>query len=429
MASLTTQAAMTTSQMPAAMPRRELLLTVVFHPDLSRIGAYASLCTRKISEPYPLSNLLLGRHFPIFSDSEALGDNTINRQAIALSDTPQGLQITAAKPGAQVKIGPERTDRACLTNDEIAAGVAIQLGNAVVLLLREVTLFETTSATGISASLFPGCAPETVRVRQLIAAMAATQRPVLLLGETGTGKRTAASAIHETSARRNHKFEVINVAGLDSTLAALELFGAYDENGQRLVRTGAFHRADGGTLLLEQVHDASPIVQILLMQAVTGEIQPIGGPIQQLDVRVIASSRVALVNNKQFNGALAHRLAGFELHISPLRSRKEDIGQKFSDVAQHFDIQHPIHPVNTIGDNSAAARHWAGVVFGLLSIPWLGNFRELENYLFSALNGYLAPLPTPKVTTLKHVRDRPTASSVQNSEVSRSLHHNVVPIK
>lgn len=429
MTSLTTQAAMTTSQMPGAMPRRELRLTVVFHPDQSRIGAYAILCTRKVNEPYPINNLALGRHHPILSDGEALSDNTINRQAIILSDTPQGLLIKAAKPDAQVKIGPERSDRCCLSNDEVTAGIAIQLGNAVVLLLREVTLFEPATTAGISALLFPGCAPETVRFRQLIAAIAATDRPVLLLGETGTGKRTAASAIHETSERRDRKFECVNVAGLDPTLAALELFGAYDEQGLRLVREGAFHRAEGGTLLLEQIHDASPIVQILLMQAVTGTIQPIGGPTQKIDARIITSSRVALLNNSQFNAALAHRLAGFELHLTPLRSRKEDIGQKFFDTAKHAHIQHPTHPISKINDNSTAARHWAGVLFGLLQIPWLGNYRELENYLFSALNGYLAPSTPAVVTTLEHLEKRSTTPSAHNPEMPGAMRHNVVPIK
>jgi|GEM_PF-6826268 len=429
MTSLTTQAAMTTSQMPAATQRQELRLTVVFHPNQSRVGAHATLSVRKVNEPYPIKALMLGRYHPIFSDNEAINDNTVNRQAITFNDTPDGLCISAAKADARVKIGPNRSNTVCLSTRELSDGVAIQLGNAVVLLLREVSLFERNNLEGITASLYPGCAPETVRLRHLIAAIAATDRPVLLLGETGTGKRTAARAIHEVSPRQSCTFEVVNVAGLDPMLAALELFGAYDETGQKLVRLGAFHRADRGTLLLEQIHDASPIVQILLMQAVTGEIQPIGGPAQQLDVRIISSSRVAIANNSQFNGALAHRLAGFELHIAPLRNRKEDIGQKFYKAAQQIETQHPQHPIKAIAENHAAARHWATTVFALLSIPWLGNYRELENYVFTALNGYLDTSLTPTVTTLEHFREPARKPSIQNLEATSAPRHNVLPIK
>ena len=426
---LTTQAAMTTSQMAVATPRRELRLTVVFHPNQSRVGAYAILCTRKVNEPYSIPALTLGRHHPVFSDGEAISDGTVNRQAITLNDTPNGLDIGATKSESRVKIGPNRTSHACLSSNELTAGVAIQLGNAVVLLLREVTVFESSHTDAIAASLFPGCAPETVRLRHLIAAVAGTQRAVLLLGETGTGKRMAAKAIHAASTRRDQSLEVINVAGLDPTLAALELFGAYDEAGQKLVRKGVFHRADGGTLLLEQIDYASPIVQILLMQAVTGEIQPIGGSMQQLDVRILSSSRIALSNNLQFNGALAHRLAGFELHLAPLRLRKEDIGPAFFKAAQHIETQHLNYPSKDIVHNSATARHWADVVFSLLSIPWPGNYRELDNYLFSALSGYLDTSLTPTVTALEHFRERIVKPPGQKSETTTTPTDNVIRIK
>jgi DNA-binding NtrC family response regulator len=169
-------------------------------------------------------------------------------------------------------------------------------------------------------------------LRQQIAMAARAAMPVLVLGETGTGKGLVARAIHQASSRRDKPFRDVNVAGLPSSVIDSELFGhergAF--TGAERLRRGLFELAAGGTLLLDEIGDLSRELQVKLLKVVDdGSIRRIGSDDDvAVDVRIVAATHrdlPSMVGRGTFRDDLYHRLAGLVLTIPPLRTRLEDI--------------------------------------------------------------------------------------------------------
>ena len=200
--------------------------------------------------------------------------------------------------------------------------------------------------------------------------------PVLLQGETGTGKEVFARAIHYSSARKDHAFIPINCAALPDQLFENELFGhakgAYTSAAQE--QAGLVLEAEGGTLFLDEVDALNPYAQAKLLRFVQyREYRPLGCSRTKLaNVRIIAASNVDLrdaVANRQFREDLFHRLNVLSLVVPPLRDRAEDIpllAKRFLQRLRRADGQGP-----RLLSEAAVQK--------LLAHVWPGNVRELRN--------------------------------------------------
>ncbi|MBM3390386.1 MAG: AAA family ATPase [Betaproteobacteria bacterium] len=212
----------------------------------------------------------------------------------------------------------------------------------------------------------------------LLKQAAGSQIPVLLLGETGVGKEVFARYLHEMSPRAKHSFVAVNCAAMPQELVESELFGvekgAY--TGAQSARPGRFERADGGTLFLDEVGDLPPSAQAKLLRVLQEhEIERLGdSKPRKVDVRVVAATNAdlaKLVKEGRFRLDLYYRLNAYQIHIPPLRERKEDI----SPLARAFVEKYAaIHGKKLRGFTDKAKR-------ALLSYNWPGNIRELQNVI------------------------------------------------
>jgi len=215
-----------------------------------------------------------------------------------------------------------------------------------------------------------------VKVCDLARKAAETDLPVLIQGETGTGKELMARAVHFFSGRRDFPFLAQNCGALPDELLQSELFGhkrgAF--TGAVSDRLGLFPAADNGTVFLDEISDVSPSFQVSLLRFLQeGEVKPLGTHVtRRCDVRIIAASNqnlTELVEQKKFRRDLYYRLRGFELEIPPLRERVEDIAVLADHAAQKY--AESLH--KKIAGISAEAMKRLKVY----SFP--GNVRELEN--------------------------------------------------
>ena len=213
------------------------------------------------------------------------------------------------------------------------------------------------------------------RVMQTARQVAPTDIPVLIIGDSGTGKELIARSIHNHSKRRKNRLVVMNCAGFAPTILEDELFGhvkgAY--TGASGDREGRFEHADGGTLFLDEIGDMPHDMQAKLLRAIeNGEVVRLGSndPIQ-VDVRVISATNKNLdemVAEKQFRADLYHRINGVTIHVPPLRERREDIPLLIhyflKDAAERLE-----KPIEGIEPQAQQL---------LMSFSWPGNVRQLK---------------------------------------------------
>jgi len=177
-----------------------------------------------------------------------------------------------------------------------------------------------------------GACPQMRDLFQTAARVAATDLPVLLLGESGTGKDLLAQEIHRRSNRARHRFVALNCAALPETLVESELFG-YEKGsftGADRARAGKFEIANRGTLFLDEIGEMAIKIQPKILRAAeAGAVERIGGSeTQRVDVRLISATNRDLreaVKNGEFREDLYYRLAGVTLRLPPLRERGDDI--------------------------------------------------------------------------------------------------------
>jgi two-component system response regulator HupR/HoxA len=205
---------------------------------------------------------------------------------------------------------------------------------------------------------------------------AKTDLPILIQGETGTGKELLARAVHFNSYRHGSPLMIQNCGGVPDELLHSELFGhkrgAF--TGAISDRLGLFRAADGGTVFLDEISEVSKTFQVSLLRFLQeGEVKPLGSDkTQTCDVRVLAASNrplTALVATGEFRQDLYFRLRGFEFEVPPLRERPEDIPA----LAEFFTAKHSAAVGRKILGISAKALE----KLGAYAFP--GNIRELEN--------------------------------------------------
>jgi transcriptional regulator with PAS, ATPase and Fis domain len=203
--------------------------------------------------------------------------------------------------------------------------------------------------------------------------------PVLLLGETGTGKELLAHAIHASSARAKGLFVSVNIAAVPDTLLEAEFFGFAPgafTGADRRGREGKFKLADGGSLFLDEIGDMPLGLQAKLLRALQeGEIEPLGSnKLVPFDARVIAATSrdlPELVRRGLFREDLYYRLNVLPLRVPPLRERRSDIPALVEALGEDMALRSGEAPPELTPDALAllAGQHWRG------------NIRELRNVL------------------------------------------------
>lgn len=227
-----------------------------------------------------------------------------------------------------------------------------------------------------------GQSPAMQEVFRLINKVIPTDTTVLLIGETGTGKELIARAIHYNGPRKNKLFVAQNCAALPDTLLESELFGhtrgAF--TGASRDKKGLFEIADGGTIFLDEISDTSAAFQQRLLRVLQeGEIRPLGSEKDvKVNVRIISATNRDLqhaIQNGTFREDLYYRLNIFPIRIPPLRERREDIPL----LVEHFIKIYQQKMGKRIKGIQQQAMHI------LLSAPYPGNVRELENIIQRAI--------------------------------------------
>ena len=230
---------------------------------------------------------------------------------------------------------------------------------------------------------FVGTSAAAVEVKRQARRAALTTSPVLLLGETGTGKELLAHAIHAASGRRRGPFISLNIAAVPDTLLEAEFFGvapgAYT-GADRKGRDGKFKLADGGTLFLDEIGDMPLALQAKLLRALQeGEIEPLGSnKLVPFDARVIAATSRDLVKLMQagtFREDLFYRLNVLPIRVPPLRERQNDIAALIEVLGEDMALRSGAQPPELDADALAI----------LSAQVWRGNIRELRNVLEQAM--------------------------------------------
>ena len=235
--------------------------------------------------------------------------------------------------------------------------------------------------TKYTLASFVGSSPGAVEVKRQARRAAQSGSPVLLLGETGTGKELLAHGIHAASGRASGPFVSVNIAAVPDTLLEAEFFGvapgAYT-GAERRGRVGKFKLADGGTLFLDEIGDMPPGLQAKLLRALQeGEIEPLGSnQLVPFDARVVAATSrdlPALVASGQFREDLYYRLNVLPVRVPPLRERRGDIPALIEVLGE--DMAHRGSPPPELSASAVAL---------LAAQQWRGNIRELRNVLEQA---------------------------------------------
>lgn len=242
-------------------------------------------------------------------------------------------------------------------------------------LLKEVRHIKGDVMVGADAGL--------LEVRRLVEHVAPTDSPVILLGETGTGKEVVAAELHRLSKRSQGPFIRLNCGGIPESLIDSELFGhekgAFTGAFER--SAGRFERADGGTLFLDEIGELPHAAQVKLLRVLqSGEFERVGGGrLLKANVRIIAATHrdlKTMIQHGTFRSDLWYRLNVFPIKIPPLRERKQDIPA----MIHHFirtkciEMNLPYRPELAPGELES-----------LMAYDWPGNVRELQNLVERAI--------------------------------------------
>jgi two-component system nitrogen regulation response regulator GlnG len=372
-------------------PEERWVLTVIFHPDPSLIGALAIL-------PAGDNHVQVGRHNPLFKHpaggsaeaGRALHDPHVSREALTIRVLGEGLTLSRCDGACRCRVdGHELAAPRTFSAADACAGIPIFLAHGVVLLLRRTVIPAATAAvrdSGAVASAMVGSSFYMDALRLQIARAARSGDDVLILGETGTGKELVAQALHSASARGGAALVAVNMAAIPAGLAPTLLFGnakgAY--TGAAGAARGYFEQAEGGTLFLDEVGDTPAEIQAQLLRALQQrEIQPVGGPTRKVDVRIVSATDADLdADSCGFKAALRHRLGACEIRLQPLRDHREDLGElAWAFLLEICEGQGKQSLLPRLASPATETALWAELFHLLLSYHWPGNIRELANRL------------------------------------------------
>jgi two-component system response regulator HydG len=310
-----------------------------------------------------------------------LTDRQVSRRHAALDFTDKGLRLTDLESTNGTFVTGLRVADAYL-----AGGEMVRLGESALRIVRALSGAKPEISSALSFGRLIGESPEMRRLYPLCARLAQSDVPVVIEGETGTGKEVLAEALHETSPRASNPFVVFDCTAVPPSLLESALFGhergAF--TGALAQRRGVFEEAHGGTLFLDEIGDLDLALQPKLLRAIErGEVQRVGSSRwMREDVRIIAATRRDLdreVQAGRFRDDLFFRLAVGRIELPPLRRRRGDVAV----LARHFwtaigGEERPIPP---------------GLIERFEDYPWPGNVRELENAIARHIAVGDVPMP------------------------------------
>ena len=287
-----------------------------------------------------------------------------------------GLAVEAMRRGARDFIQKPWENERLLS----VVKTQIELSNAIRRGLRleaENRLLRTEGVPALIAE-----SPSMQPVLQMIARVGPSDANVLITGEPGTGKEVVAKTLYAISPRASKPMVTVNAGGLAEGVFESELFGhvkgAFTD--AKMDRVGRFELADGGTLFLDEIANVPLNLQAKMLRVLeTGEMERVGSSrTKRVDVRVISATNANLeeeVQSARFRQDLLFRLNTIEIHLPPLRERREDIPL----LGSHFLTMHAQRYRKRIGGFDHAARQL------LLDNPWQGNVRELNHVIERAV--------------------------------------------
>lgn len=238
----------------------------------------------------------------------------------------------------------------------------------------------------ISGDTIIGTDSGLLKVMQMVNQVSPMNCPVLLLGETGTGKELIANAIHYSSPLKKGPFIKVNCGAIPDSLVDSELFGHEKGafTGALSRKLGRFERANGGTIFLDEIGELPPKVQVRLLRVIQqNEIERVGGiNTIPIDVRIISATNrnlESMVDSGKFRQDLWFRLNVFPILIPPLRMRTKDIPELVDHIIKRKVAQMNLYQIPELCPRTLQR---------LLNYPWPGNVRELENIIERALIRY-----------------------------------------
>jgi DNA-binding NtrC family response regulator len=358
---------------------------VTIEPDRDQGGATEmALKLVVVAGPDEGMALPLVEKVAVGSDPEAdlvLHDPAVSRRHIVFARVLGRVVVKDVGSRNGTFIGGTRVVEA-----EVPVGAVLVLGNSAISVQPRWYHREVAPSTSRRFGELRG---ESVAMRELFAVLervSATDATVLALGETGTGKEVVARSIHAASPRAAAPFVVFDCGAVPRDLAESELFGHKKGafSGAVADRQGAFQRAHGGTVFLDEIGELPLELQPRLLRVLeTGEIRSVGDDmVRKIDVRVVAATnRELTVEARQgrFRQDLLYRLQVVQVRVAPLRERPEDIAGL---VAHFLDGKIADCPAGITGPNLSK----------LMAYSWPGNARELRNALARAVA--LAPRST-----------------------------------
>lgn len=308
------------------------------------------------------------------------------RRLATLLDDPAALDGLAvhgqAFPPREVTVGgePFLLDARPVGGAEGGAGCVITL-HSPSRLGERLNALQRFPEDGFAALL--GDAPPMRALKARAARVAAVDAPLLILGETGTGKELVARACHQASARRDAPFLALNCAALPESLAESELFGYAPgafSGAQRGGKPGLLELASHGTVFLDEVGEMSPYLQAKLLRFLNdGTFRRVGGEREQsVDVRIISATHrdlARMVAERTFREDLYYRLNVLNLDVPPLRARGSDVLLLARHFIENACVQAQRPPCRLTPAAAAA----------LQASAWPGNVRQLENVIFRAV--------------------------------------------
>ena len=300
--------------------------------------------------------------------------------------------------------------------DELVAIVRRALANGTSKQLASDLEDDEERTTGLI-----GRTPSMLEIYKMIARVSDSRAAVLITGESGTGKELVARAIHNHGLRSSEPFVAVNCGALTETLLESELFGHVKGSftGAIANKRGIFEQAGDGTVFLDEISETSPSLQVKLLRVLQErEVVPVGStePIK-VRARVIAASNSDLEKLSAagaFRGDLLYRLNVIQLHLPPLRERREDIHL----LAAHFLRKH----ANGVGASMALDEK---TMQCLTNYSWPGNVRELENVIERAITlsqgGVITNDDLPERIRLQQTHDTPPLSADDLAELFSGL--------